>query len=93
MVRPRVDWMTRADDAILEFLRNGGNEDIRATPAVIEANVDYGISHVRNRVRTLCAAGLVAYYDGDRGIYEITSLGEAYLEGDLDGESVPEPGE
>ncbi len=84
MRRPRVDWMTRADDSILEFLLNQGNHPIRATPAVIQANVDYQISHVRNRIRQLHEAGLVEYYDEDRGIYEISDLGRAYLAGELD---------
>jgi len=76
--------MTRADDSILEFLLNEGNRPIRASPAVIQANVDYQISHVRNRIRKLHEAGLVEYYDEDSGIYEITDLGRAYLAGELE---------
>jgi len=83
MRRPRVEWMTRADDAILEFLLNEGNRPINATPAVVQANVNYQISHVRNRLRELHSAGLVEYYDEDRGIYRITESGKAYLAGDL----------
>jgi len=76
--------MTRADDAILEFLLNEGNRPINASPAVVQANIEYQISHVRNRLRELHSAGLVEYYDEDRGIYEITDKGRAYLAGDLD---------
>ncbi|MFP8954542.1 ArsR family transcriptional regulator [Natrialbaceae archaeon A-arb3/5] len=83
MRRPRVDWMTRADDAILEFLLNKGNHPIVSTPAVIEANIDYKISHVRSRLRELDDADLVAYYDKNRGLYEITDRGRAYLDGEL----------
>ena len=88
MRRPRVDWMTRADDSILEFLLNEGNRPIRATPAVIQANVDYQISHVRNRIRELHEAGLVEYYDEDRGIYQITDVGRAYLAGEIDADEL-----
>jgi len=88
MRRPRVDWMTRADDSILEFLLNEGNRPIRATPAVIQANVDYQISHVRNRIRELHEAGLVQYYDEDRGIYQITDRGRAYLAGEVDADEL-----
>jgi len=88
MRRPRVDWMTRADDSILEFLLNEGNHPIRATPAVIQANVDYQISHVRNRIRELHEAGLVEYFDEGRGIYEISDRGRAYLAGELKAEEL-----
>jgi predicted transcriptional regulator len=80
--------MTRADDAILEFLLNEGNKPINATPAVVQANVNYQISHVRNRLRELHSAGLVDYYDENRGIYQITDKGRAYLAGDLDADDL-----
>ncbi|SEQ94556.1 hypothetical protein SAMN04489841_2814 [Natrinema salaciae] len=41
MRRPRVDWLTRADDAILEFRLNEGNRPLVATPSTVEANIDY----------------------------------------------------
>ena len=84
MRRPRVEWMTRADDTILEFLLNDGNESLNASPTFVEANVDYKISHIRNRMRKLYEAGLIEYYDEDRGLYRITDLGRDYLSGDLD---------
>ncbi|ADD03886.1 homolog to phage PhiH1 repressor protein [Natrialba magadii ATCC 43099] len=84
--------MTRADDAILEFLLNEGNHSIVSTPAVIEANIDYKISHVRTRLRKLDSAGLVEYYDEDRGLYQITDRGRAYLNGELEADELePEP--
>lgn len=88
MRRPRVSWMTRADDTILEFLENEGNQSIRASPAIIEANIDFKISHIRNRVRELHDQGLVEYYDENRGIYQITEKGRAYLAGELDAEDL-----
>jgi len=43
---------------------------------------------VRNRIRQLHDAGLVDYYDEDRGIYEISNLGRAYLAGELDADEL-----
>ncbi|WP_423743187.1 ArsR family transcriptional regulator (plasmid) [Haladaptatus sp. SPP-AMP-3] len=83
MRRPRVEWMTRADNVILEFLLNEGNKPINANPAVVQANIDYQISHIRSRLRELHSAGLVEYYDEDRGIYCITEKGKQYLAGEL----------
>ncbi len=88
MRRPRVDWMTRADDAILEFLLNDGNRPIVANPSTVEANVEYKISHVRRRLRALEEGDLVEYYDEDRGLYRITDLGRAYLAGELDADDL-----
>ena len=76
--------MTRADDAILEFLLNDGNEDLIATPAVIEMNIEFGISTVRGRLRKLHESGLVEYFDKSRGAYQISEKGKEYLSGDLD---------
>ncbi|WP_137288102.1 ArsR family transcriptional regulator [Natronorubrum halophilum] len=80
--------MTRADDAILEFLLNEGNHPIVSTPAVIEANINYKISHVRTRLRKLDSAELVEYYDEDRGLYQISERGKAYLKGELDADDL-----
>ena len=80
--------MTRADDTILEFLLNEGNRPLSATPAVVEANTDYKISHIRNRMRKLHEAGLVEYYDENSGIYRITDRGRAYLAGELDADDL-----
>jgi len=80
--------MTRADDAILEFLLNDGNRPIVANPSTVEANVEYKISHVRRRLRALEEGDLVEYYDEDRGLYRITDLGRAYLAGELDADDL-----
>ena len=83
--------MTLADDVILEFLQNEPGDNIRASPAVIEANIDYKISHIRNRLRKLHQGGLVEYYDESRGIYQITEKGRSYLRGDLDAGDLESP--
>jgi predicted transcriptional regulator len=88
MRRPRVDWMTGADDAILEWMLNEPVGPIRASPGMVESNLDYEISHVRTRMIELREAGLLEYYDEDRGIYQITDRGRAYLAGELDAEDL-----
>ena len=88
MRRPRVSWMTAADDRILEFLLNEGNRPLVATPAVIEMNVDYQRTHVSNRLGELLDAGLVEYYDEERAAYQITDRGRAYLAGELDADEL-----
>lgn len=88
MRRPRVEWMTAADDVILEFLQNDPGDAIRASPAVVEANISYKISHIRTRLRKLHEHGLVDYYDDESGIYQITERGRAYLEGELDASDI-----
>ncbi|WP_222863702.1 ArsR family transcriptional regulator [Natronococcus pandeyae] len=80
--------MTRADDAILEFLLNEGNEPLVANPATVEANIDYKISHVRRRLRALQEGGLVDYYNKDRGLYQITDKGQNYLTGEINSDEL-----
>jgi len=80
--------MTRADDTILEFLLNKGNEPLNATPTFVEMNVGYKISHIRTRMRKLHSANLIEYHDEDRGSYRITQKGEDYLTGALNAEEL-----
>lgn len=75
--------MTNADDHILEFLLNEGNQEIVATPRVIAENIDFNAGYVRQRMRELLEKDLVEYYDEDAGFYQITDQGRAYLEGEL----------
>ena len=82
-MRPRVEWMTRADDYILEFL---DETDIVATPQVIAANIDYSRQYVNQRIRLLADNDLVQN-TGD-GLYRITDRGRAYLEGELDADEL-----
>lgn len=76
--------MTRADDTILEFLRNQGNREIVANPAVIAANIDYTGSTVRKRVRVLEEEGLIEYHNQVKSLYGITEIGREYLDGQID---------
>lgn len=93
MRRPRVSWMTRADDIILEFLLNEGSKELAATPGMIELNIDYGRTHISNRLKQLRDADLVEYFDEERGAYKITDHGRAYLAGELDADDLEDVGE
>jgi len=77
--------MTRADDYILEFL---DEKDIKATPRVISANIDYTHQYVNERLKPLRENGLVEN-TGD-GLYRITDRGRAYLAGELDADDLEE---
>jgi predicted transcriptional regulator len=78
-MRPRLEWMTRADDYILEFFEE---TDIAATPHVVSVNIDYSRQYVNRRIRILTHHELVE--DLDDGVYRISDKGLAYLEGELD---------
>ncbi len=80
--------MTAADDRILEFLQNEGNKELIATAGMIDLNVDYGRTHITNRLKKLRESGLVEYFDKDRGAHQITDRGRAYLAGELDADEL-----
>jgi hypothetical protein len=84
MRRPDAEWMDRADDVILEFLLNSPCDPLNATPGVIEANIDYSESTCKSRCRVLEQAGLLEYYDEERGIYSLSKLGVRYLNYEMD---------
>lgn len=70
--------MTRGDNHILEFLHE---KEIVATPKVIALNIDFTRQYVNERIARLAAAGLLDRIQ--RGVYQISDLGERYLIGDL----------
>ena len=83
MRRPRIGWMTQADDRILEVMEDSG---LILTPAVLHENIDYSRNYISDRCRTLNEAGLLAK-DGE-GLYYITEKGKAYLSGEIDGDEL-----
>lgn len=86
-MRPLVSWMTKVDDAVLEWL---AEQDIAAPPKVIQSNLDVPVSHsqVKRRVRTLSDNGLL-FKDPDRGdYYAISEIGRWYLDGSISGEKL-----
>jgi len=85
-MRPRVSWMTSADNQILEFL---DEKDIVATPKVIAANIDYTAQYVNERLPILAENNLVE--NTGTALYRITDRGRQYLTGELDKDDL-EPG-
>ncbi|ADB60841.1 hypothetical protein Htur_1956 [Haloterrigena turkmenica DSM 5511] len=77
--------MTQADDRILETLADSG---LVLSPRVLSANTDYSRHYLSTRLGNLRDAGLVDRID--EGLYRITDLGRAYLEGDLEADELEE---
>lgn len=80
-MRPRVEWMTRADDKFLELLDEA---DMALNPAVLSFNADYNPSYTSRRLSKLDDNGLVDRVGGDKAMYKITDLGREYLRGEID---------
>jgi predicted transcriptional regulator len=83
-MRLDADWMSRADDRILEYLSEAGP----ATPKgmVESGRVRFSRQHVNHRCKTLVAYDLAVHLGN--GVYDITAEGEQYLSGDLDAETL-----
>ena len=87
-MRQPGDWMQLpTDERILEALDSSG---MILSPAVIARNIDRSREEVTRRLSDLVKYGLASRVE--RGYYEITDLGEQYLEGDLDADDL-EPDE
>ena len=75
-----ADWMSRADDRILECLSDDGPD----TPKEMADSdrVRFSRQHINARCKTLVKYGLLVHLGN--GVYDITRSGEQYLAGDLD---------
>jgi len=74
------DWMSRADDRILEHLAERGPD----TPKEMADSdrVRFSRQHINQRCKTLVSSGLVVHLGN--GVYDITEQGKQYLNGDID---------
>lgn len=78
-MRKPGEWMQLpTDERVLELLSSG----MMLSPQVIAKNIEKSRSHVSRRLAVLVDAGFVTRVE--RGYYEITDRGEAYLNGTLD---------
>nr|WP_245800681.1 transcriptional regulator [Natrinema saccharevitans] len=85
-MRKPASWMQLPiDDRILETLESSG---LILSPAVIALNIDKSRDEVNRRLSVLVDHELVQRVK--RGYYEITDLGEQYLEGELDASELDE---
>ena len=82
-MRPRIDWMTRSDDRILEFLDDKG---IVASASVIAVNIEYNPNYISRRCRRLAEAGLIQRIDSSN--YRLTDFGDRYLAGEIDSDEL-----
>lgn len=79
-MRLSAEWMSIADDRILEFLQEEGPR----TPMKIsqDGRVRFSRQHINMRCKQLAEYGLLQNLGN--GVYAITDRGEAYLAGDCD---------
>ena len=77
------EWMSAADDRILEYLSE--NESGSPTKMKREGPIRYSRVQVHRRCKVLAEKGLIN--DLGNGVYMITEDGGAYLEGRLDTEN------
>lgn len=76
-MRKPAEWMTPLDDRILEALNAG----LVLSPSIIAYNIEKSREAVSRRLSELADRDLVNRIE--RGKYEITDRGRAYLEGEL----------
>lgn len=79
-MRYSADWMTIADERILEYL----SETETSTPKKMadSGDVRFSRQYIGERCRKLAEYGLVQHLGN--GVYRITDEGDEYLDGDLD---------
>lgn len=79
--------MSQLDERIIEHLDDEG----WASPATMHRSFCFSASkaRIRERCRELTGVGLVApIYEGS-DMYELTFVGQLYLDGDLDADTLP----
>lgn len=84
LMRFDADWMSRADDRILEHLAEDGPD----TPKQMSESgrVRFSRQHINTRCKKLVDYGLLLHLGN--GVYDITQDGEQYLAGELDAETL-----
>jgi hypothetical protein len=80
-MRQDADWMYQLDERILEHLDAGWS-----SPSLMRRHFRFSPSErrIRRRCEVLADAGLVAPLFEDSSMYEITTIGRLYLEGEID---------
>lgn len=78
VVRSNPDWMTPMDDHILQTLESSA---LVLTPSIIAFNIDRSREAVSRRLNELSDHDFVERVG--HGKYEITTVGEQYLDGEL----------
>lgn len=87
--RQQAEWMCNLDERILEHLKSEGWATARHIERTFSMNASEGRSS--ERFRMLTEAGLVGPLFAESKMYELTSEGQRYLDGDLDAEHLKRP--
>ena len=77
-MRKSADWMTIADDRILEYIRENGSGRPKE---MVDKGIRYTGSYLSQRAKKLVEHGLLN--DLGNGVYTITERGEGYLDGEI----------
>ena len=80
-MRLDAEWMTRADDRILEFLSEEGPHP--PSKMASDGRVRFGAEYIGRRCREYLVPYGLARNLGN-GVYMITDKGEEYLAGEID---------
>jgi len=77
-MRPRVPWMTKNDDAVLEWL---DEVDMPSPPKQIHLTMEGAPSYttINRRLRKLDEVDMVEKHPDAEGYYQITEKGRRYL--------------
>ncbi len=79
-MRLDADWMSRADDRIMEYLIVHGPDSPKSMAE--SGQVRFSRQHINQRCKVLVSYGLLVHLGN--GIYDLTQEGEQYLSGELD---------
>ena len=79
-MRRNAEWMTIADERILEFLSEEGPRQPKQIAT--DDRITFSNQYIGQRCRTLASYGLVQNLGN--GLYAITNPGKQYLVGELD---------
>ena len=86
-MRKSAEWMHQLDERIIEHLDEGG----WASPSTMSRSFRFTASEDRilERCEALADCGMIApIYEG-ASMYELTTIGYLYLDGDLDANTLP----
>lgn len=84
-----VDWMIPSDNYILEYFSKAGKQ----TPNTVGMNIPYSYETASKRCPVLADHGLLNRIEDKRGAYELSELGQRYLDGELSPEDLRETDE
>lgn len=79
-MRTSAEWMTIADERILEFLSEEGPRQPKQIAH--DERITFSDQYIGQRCRTLAPYGLVQNLGN--GLYAVTEVGQQYLNGELD---------